>query len=342
LPPSTASASLLNGSPQKAAEDLDRQKLRSEIDKLAAEIAKLKDENGPLGQFSSFASAIGGLAGALVALVIWFLGTRVKDAYETNQSNSLSAAKSRQDERLARNAELNRDRHNLKLFGELANDNPRTQVATAIVLLDRLAELRTIVIPSLPVAEPPAKEKTVTKAHLEQQCIRSVLVAVLKKDPSNVRTRRAFFKTVAEGLARDLDGLRMDSSSLPPEAALRSWDFQNAALAGVYWRYVDARGVDFFRADLREAGLRDAHLEGTIFYEADLSDAVLRGADLWKANFQLAKLQGADLRETNIEHSILTDATFDSRTKWPQGFEREKAEEAGARFVTPGVFAVVS
>src|SRR5438034_477839 len=67
-------------------------------------------------------------------------------------------------------------------------------------------------------------------------------------------------------------------------------------------RGVRLSGVDLSRANLRGADLRDSHL-----HQINLSNASLRGASL-----EWAELTQIDL----------TGALFDSKTRWPEGFDR--------------------
>jgi len=84
---------------------------------------------------------------------------------------------------------------------------------------------------------------------------------------------------------------------------------------------VDLFGADLSGADLRGADLSDANLRGADLREVDLSKPIglghtdLRRADLREANLSNADLGGADLREAD-----LSDAKFNARTKWPEGF----------------------
>jgi hypothetical protein len=71
---------------------------------------------------------------------------------------------------------------------------------------------------------------------------------------------------------------------------------------------------------LREANLR----------EANLREANLREADLSGANLSNIALSGANLRGANLSISCLTGAyirkaIYNSATKWPVGFDPEKA-----------------
>lgn len=146
-------------------------------------------------------------------------------------------------------------------------------------------------------------------------------------------------------------------------------DFQWARLTDANWSRVNARGVDFYEADLQEASLREAYLEDAVFVDAhlrntkflgatlrnanlkradlsgakigptpsryrehdpvaDLSGATLEEAKLIDADLRKAKLAGADLRQADLSGANLHDATFDTKTRWPEGFDPSKA---GAR-----------
>jgi hypothetical protein len=65
--------------------------------------------------------------------------------------------------------------------------------------------------------------------------------------------------------------------------------------------------------DLGEARLQGASLKGARFYGADLRGAHLEGA----------KLTGADLSEAHLEKAKLAGATYDTRTRFPDGFDPE-------------------
>ena len=67
------------------------------------------------------------------------------------------------------------------------------------------------------------------------------------------------------------------------------------------------------RANLRDANLQHANLQGANLRDANLRDANLQGANLWDADLQGANLQGAnlrdaDLRDANLQGANLRDA----------------------------------
>lgn len=65
----------------------------------------------------------------------------------------------------------------------------------------------------------------------------------------------------------------------------------------------DLRGVNLWRADLREADLRVANLRGANLQEADLWGADLRGANLRGADLREGDHWVANLRGANLDYS---------------------------------------
>jgi hypothetical protein len=101
---------------------------------------------------------------------------------------------------------------------------------------------------------------------------------------------------------------------------------------------VDLRGASFRRGHfegirLRRSNLEDAQFEGAHLQGAKLRDANLRGADLGPdrelrlggANLHHANLSGANFEGAKLKGARLTGATFDGDTRWPDGFDAERA-----------------
>jgi len=65
-------------------------------------------------------------------------------------------------------------------------------------------------------------------------------------------------------------------------------------------------------------GLRDPQGD---YNTATLWRVDFRGADLREADLRQADIRGCDFRGANLEHADLTDAIFDSATRWPPGFD---------------------
>jgi len=286
--------------------EVDRQDelRRAEIEKLEAEIDGLRLQNQALGvqtrRWSAWLGAIGGVTGALLTFVLGFLGWRL---------NTLQQSRARQDEKLSlRKLEqdrfLEREKQNLGLYKGLGDENPRVQLAATSVLLERLSTFR----------ERRSRGEEVSELEtIERPTIILVLIAVIKESGEETTTHRALRKHIADHLVKVLDAA-VPAGGRPPEGSespLKAYDWQYANLAEVWWEGVDARGVDFFRANFRNAGLARSSLQRAVFYEADLTDAVLKGAHLEGTSFYGAHLDGARLN----------GATSDAATVWPEGFD---------------------
>lgn len=118
-----------------------------------------------------------------------------------------------------------------------------------------------------------------------------------------------------------------------------------AKLRGAELRGADLRGAELQGADLRGAKLQEVDLLVARLQEVDLRGADLCGANLCKANLCKADLRGADLEEVCLDKAIeygedgpvmptgpygdhdgidLKDAKYNSRTKFPKGFDPDK------------------
>jgi hypothetical protein len=99
-------------------------------------------------------------------------------------------------------------------------------------------------------------------------------------------------------------------------------------------------GAVLNKADLRNAVVSRANFNEASCLEANFTNAVLiktelMNANLWKALFFNAKLNGADFKnanlcgarfdKTNVDGAKFKNATYDASTKWPPGFDPEKA-----------------
>ena len=80
-------------------------------------------------------------------------------------------------------------------------------------------------------------------------------------------------------------------------------------------------------ADLNRANLTQAYLSRVNLKNANLGYANLKGANLTNANLIGANLSMADLTEAK-----LINAKYDSKTKWPEGFD---PVAAGAKLIVP-------
>jgi hypothetical protein len=78
------------------------------------------------------------------------------------------------------------------------------------------------------------------------------------------------------------------------------------------------RWSNLWHANLSGADLRGADLSG-----ADMHGANLIGADLRYARLRDSNLRGALLNSVDLSKTDLTAATYDTHTKWPEGFNPE-------------------
>lgn len=107
-------------------------------------------------------------------------------------------------------------------------------------------------------------------------------------------------------------------------------EFQGAKCERANFQEVNLHSAKFQGADLKNANLKSAVLRGAEFQGADLSGAKLQFADLHEANFQGAVLHAANLEGcTDYLHiegfwNPWKGATYDSKTKFPVGFDPHK------------------
>ena len=109
---------------------------------------------------------------------------------------------------------------------------------------------------------------------------------------------------------------------------------KDSDLRGMELHYRDLNGADFSGSvisggnlqgsELRGANFEKADLTNVSFYESDLRAANLQGANLKGFRAPKARLEGTDFTGAVFAEPDLTRATFDDKTKWPQGFDPEK------------------
>jgi hypothetical protein len=277
-----------NGSMKIVESQLASDKLNAEIAKLEEERKNLSLQNQALGvaarRWSAFFGAIGGFTGAILTFLVGYAGLKLKASQDARleQDKAISQKRLDQDKALARESKT------LEVLRDLGHANPRTQIAAASLLLQRLSSYR-------------RKGELDELEQLERPTIIKVLVSVLKEKGPGSDSFDTLRKYIADNLVRVIDG------------EMHEYDWQNTNLSKVWWKGVDARGVDFYQANLEKSGLREAHLEGAVFYEADLKGAVLRDAHVEGTNFFGARLDGVDLR----------GAKYDEKTTWPEDFRPE-------------------
>jgi len=299
---------------QAAEKDLQIQKLRAEMAKLVEETKELHTTNEALGTATRWATAwggvIGGLLGTLVTILIFVAGRGFNKTQKEKMEQENSHA---------------RETHLLEIFRDLGNEtSPRIRLGAVAILVQKIAK----------ISAPDFVAKEADKRDLPTMV--SVLLAASKQE-STVEVQ----KQIADGLANALGALvKGKEPSADEPSPFRSYDFQRAKLSNAWWKKIDAREVDFYKAELVQAGLRDAFLSGAVLQEAklagssligaQLNDADLQGADLTNAkltgaNLNKAKLGNAILKRADLTEADLTGANLD-------GADLRGAKLKGARY----------
>ena len=116
-------------------------------------------------------------------------------------------------------------------------------------------------------------------------------------------------------MGMELSGAVFDGSNLVNAhfegATLCNASFVKCFLYGASFCEAHAVKADFRGADLRGADFKDANLKQACFDEADLSRDALNGA---------TELLGADQTGASVVRAKFDGAVYDSRTKFPAGF----------------------
>jgi hypothetical protein len=298
-------------SPGENNDTLETQKLRAEIEKLRIEVESLHITNEALDlrtrRVSTWLGAFGGIAGAIIgAAGLLGLGLGLNRT---------------QKSKLEQERVLGREKHNMELFQNLGHESLRVQLAAASVLIQRLEgfrsarlspaeqlEKRTIIQVLIAVTK---KNTEGAPAPSETQLPLSEVFQVPKKNAEDARTHPALLKLIADNLVKAMNAVE-DSEDKKKKlqgtrsSPLKEFDFQKVQFPNAWWKGINARGVDFFRADLSHAGLANALLEGATLYEVNFRGSVLREADLREAD-----LRKADLRDADLSGAKLEGAKFD-------------------------------
>lgn len=117
-----------------------------------------------------------------------------------------------------------------------------------------------------------------------------------------------------EGEKQNLNGVNLSQSDLS-SINLKQVELVEANLSQSNWSF----------AYLQEADLQGANLTKAKFVQTNLARANFRSTVLIETDLSKAVLLGANLEETDLSTAILTDALYDQHTKWPKGFDPEKA-----------------
>jgi uncharacterized protein YjbI with pentapeptide repeats len=291
--------------------DLTKEKLKAEIIKLQEEAKKLKIEIFKIKEESDVLKSKNEAPDRNIRwLTVWFtaIGSILIAIFGFFINRTI---KRTQRKKIEQDKRLGREKHMLEVFRELGADDPRIRIGAAAILIQRLEGMR----------EKINKKRNMTliqrikrffrkkdeEAIHEFQTIMNVLLAVTKHEE-----KVEIQKYIADGIALALDAIVPDDDKRPKksESPLKQYDFQGTKLCDAYWRRIDAREIDFFKASLIQTGLREAYLYKAVFMEADLTMAILKAADLESANLQNANLKGTSLAKANLRGANLSRANL--------------------------------
>ncbi|MEK6814352.1 MAG: pentapeptide repeat-containing protein [Nitrospirota bacterium] len=124
----------------------------------------------------------------------------------------------------------------------------------------------------------------------------------------------------------DFSQAELESCSLQ-RADLRGSDFTSARLKDCHLEYSDLRGT---KTSLRNADVRESHLDGALlqnvdFTGADLRDAILVGADMIGAMLQGAHLYASRLVDTRLRKESLCNFRRTRRSKIAIADEKDRS-----------------
>lgn len=173
---------------------------------------------------------------------------------------------------------------------------------------------------------------------------------------ANLASAKASGATLVEA---DLRGAGLTNTHLNG-AQLRKVDLRETRLSETDLRYAHLKeaqltGAELNGAQLQEADIERANLAGAKIIYSDLSGATLTGASLRGADLTSTKLVGAYILGAYLEKSVLFGADLskvqmspavawqgtvhlegavaNKATIWPNGWDQQRAEAAGVRFV---------
>lgn len=265
--------------PEKKA--LEIKKLRAEVDKLSEETTELRTTNEALGTSTRWATAWGGFIGALfgtfVTVSIGLAGIGL---------NKTQREKMKQEQSHAR------EKHLLEIFHDLGDEkSSRVRLGAVAILVQKIAR----------ITAPDFVAKEDDKRDLPTMV--SVLIAASKQEPVI-----EIQKQIADGLAKALGAIVSGAEPSTEKSPLSGYDFQGAKLGNAWWKKVDARGIDFYKAEFFQAGLREAFLSRAVLQEANLKKSILVEARLEEADLQRADLTNARLSRANLRNAKLGGA----------------------------------
>jgi len=135
-------------------------------------------------------------------------------------------------------------------------------------------------------------------------------------------------------LCTNLQGARLQAANLIDAhltfVNLRGANLELANCQGAMLLGIDLEDASLLTTNLEAAYLSESILDGANLSLAnlkytDLSKASLKGATMVRTNLEGACLNAANLENTRLGTTNLKDATYNSLTKWPKGFDPKAA-----------------
>ena len=244
-----------------------------EIDKLNAEIKQIRSDTGG----SLFWLKMAGLFVTVGAAVGGYLVGQAR----TTRDRVEAERQSTQD-RLDFDHRQSVDATYHAIVQDLTVETPLLRVASAM----RLGKL---------LQAPPVEWRVSDERRRElSQLTKQVLAASLA-----IEQEEKVLKALTIAL-----GLHAEDSEC---ADLRELDLSGAKARDAYWARIDFRYADFYLADLTDASLRKAILDGAQFRQTILTNAVLTEASCEGATFKLADLRGANLDGAKLRGTTFED-----------------------------------
>ena len=249
-------------------------KEQREVDKLAAEIRQIRSDTG------------GSLFWLKMAALFVTVGAAV-GGYLVGQARTtrdrVDAERQTTQDRLDFEHRLNVDATYKAIVQELCVEAaPLLRVASAM----KLGKL----LQAPPVEWHLSADRRQELSELTKQLLAASLA--IEKEPKVLKALTIALALHAEG---------------SEQADLRGLDLSGAKARDAYWARIDFGYSDFYKADLTDASLRKAILEGAQFRETTLANAVLTEARCEGATFKLADLRGA-----NLDGAKLKRTTFEN------------------------------
>jgi len=134
----------------------------------------------------------------------------------------------------------------------------------------------------------------------------------------------------------DLSKANLSKANLS-RADLSKANLGEANLSGAHLDSANLGKAHLFEANLCRANLLMANLSAANLRRADLSMASLVMANLSAADLRGAHLSGAHLDSANLDEADLGGATYNTKTRWPNGFnpDTEGAMLSDSRYPVP-------